>query len=471
MATNGETHFDLIVIGGGSGGMACARRAAQYGCKAAIIEATSKLGGTCVNVGCVPKKIMFNTAAFNEMLHGGRHYGYDVRDYSFDWGKIKTMRDAYIRKLNGIYMSNVERAGIAFISGFAAFVGPKTLQVDDVQYTAEHIVIAVGGQPTMPDIPGAELCIDSNGFFAMETQPERIAVVGAGYIAVELAGIFNALGTNTHLFVRHDRPLRTFDPTITSALLTEIERSGLHLHPHSTPVAVTQDEKTGKYTLELEGGVKHDNFDTILMAIGREPMIAPLNLEAANVELTKQGHIKVDEYENTSAPGIYSLGDVNGKVELTPMAIAAGRRLADRVFGGIPGAKAEYDLVPTVVFSHPPIGAVGLTEPEVEKKYGKDGYKVYSSRFTNLYYGHWPIPVDDKQKTVMKIIVVGEEEKVVGLHMLGLSCDEVLQGFAVAMKMGATKADFDATLAIHPTAAEELVTLAPWGLGGKRSNM
>lgn len=457
--------WDLIVIGGGSGGISCAKRATTYGAKVLLVEATTTMGGTCVNVGCVPKKIMWNTATVNEVLHAARHYGYELGEYSFDWRRLVEMRNAYVSRLNGIYLNGLDKAGVALVNGYAAFVGPHTIQVNGEQFTSEHILIAVGGQPTIPPIPGSEFCIDSNGFFALDEQPERIAVVGAGYIAVELAGVLNALGTNTHLFTRKDKPLRTFDPMISEKLVNEMVKAGIHYHPNSTPSKVTQDSM-GKFTLETEDGKAHESFDSILMAVGREASLAPLNLEAVGVEVTEKGHIQVDPYQNTNVEGIYALGDVCGTIELTPMAIAAGRRLSDRLFGGMTTAKADYTMVPTVVFSHPQIGTIGLTEPEAVEKYGKENLKIYNSTFTNLYYGHWPIPVDDKVKTSIKLICAGPTEKVVGLHMIGMGADEALQGFGVAMKMGATKADFDNCVAIHPTMSEEIVTMAPWGLSG-----
>ncbi|CAM9250258.1 unnamed protein product [Chrysoparadoxa australica] len=457
-----ENHFDYLVIGGGSGGVSSSRRAASHGAKVALVEATTTMGGTCVNVGCVPKKVMWNTANVMEVIHSSKHYGYDVKDYAFDWGKIKELRDNYVKKLNGIYSRNLDNSGITTITGTASFVGPKTVAVEGVEYTADHILIATGGKPAMPDIPGIELCISSNGFFELETQPSRVAVVGAGYIAVEMAGIFNALGTNTHLFVRGQAALRRFDPMLTETLKAEMAKSGLHLHPGSTPAAVKQDDSTGQLTLVLEGGEEVGGFDTILMAIGREPLLEPLNLEAAGVKLTSKGYIEADEYQNTAIEGVYALGDVCGKVELTPMAIAAGRKLSDRLFAGLKDGKADYDMVCSAIFSHPPIGTCGLTEPEAIEKFGEDNIRIYKSTFVNLFFGHWPIPPEDKQKTACKVICTGPEQKVVGLHIIGMAADEILQGFGVAMKMGATKQDLDSCVAIHPTAAEELVTLAPW---------
>ncbi|CAM9116425.1 unnamed protein product [Ectocarpus sp. 12 AP-2014] len=465
-------HYDYLVIGGGSGGVSSARRAASHGAKVALIEGTSNLGGTCVNVGCVPKKVMFNAAHISEMLHASKQYGYTVGETSFDWGKLKEMRDAYVRRLNGIYHRNVEKSGVTLVYGMAKFVGPKKVVVEGVEYTADHVMIAVGGTPSMPDVPGAELCINSDGFFDVTEQPKKVAVVGAGYIAVELAGIFDALGTETHLFIRHERAMRTLDPLLSDILDLEMARAGLTVHKNSTTEKITKDEATGKLTLHNKDGQALGDLDVVLMAIGRSPNVGSLGLSSAGVEQSEKGHITVDEWQNTSAEGVYALGDVTGRVELTPMAIAAGRRLSDRLFAGMKDAKADYTNVPTVVFSHPPMATCGLTEPDARAEYGEGAVKVYQSKFTNLFFGHWQMPPEDKQKTAMKVIVTGEIEKVVGIHIIGMGADEMMQGFGVAMKMGCTKADLDSCVAIHPTASEELVTLAPWGLeNGKRSGV
>ncbi|CAM9581788.1 unnamed protein product [Scytosiphon promiscuus] len=419
---------------------------------------------------------MFNAAHVNEMIHASKQYGYTVGESSFDWGKLKEMRDAYVRRLNGIYHRNVEKSGVTLVYGMAKFVGVRKVEVEGVEYTADHVMIAVGGTPTMIDVPGVEHCINSDGFFELAEQPKKVAVVGAGYIAVELAGIFDALGTEAHLFIRHERAMRTLDPLLSDILDLEVRRgclrAGLAVHKNTETEKVTKDEGTGKLTLHTKGGEEHGDFDVILMAIGRSPNVKSLGLSAAGVEQSDKGHITVDEWQNTSAEGVYALGDVTGRIELTPMAIAAGRRLSDRLFAGMPEAKADYTNVPTVVFSHPPMGTCGLTEPEARSTYGEDSVKVYQSKFTNLFFGHWQIPPEDKQKTAMKVIVTGEEEKVVGIHVIGIGADEMMQGFGVAMKMGCTKADLDSCVAIHPTASEELVTLAPWGLeNGRRSSL
>uniref|UniRef100_A0A2K5PBH7 Glutathione reductase, mitochondrial n=1 Tax=Cebus imitator TaxID=2715852 RepID=A0A2K5PBH7_CEBIM len=366
--------YDYLVIGGGSGGLASARRAAELGARAAVVE-SHKLGGTCV---------MWNTAVHSEFMHDHSDYGFPSCEGKFNWRVIKEKRDAYVSRLNTVYQNNLTKAHIEIIHGHAAFTSdPKpTIEVSGRKYTAPHILIATGGMPSSPhesQIPGASLGVTSDGFFELEELPSRSVIVGAGYIAVEIAGILSALGSKTSLMIRHDKGIQT-------------------------------DEK---------------------------------------------GHIIVDEFQNTNIKGIYAVGDVCGKSLLTPVAIAAGRKLAHRLFENKEDSKLDYNNIPTVVFSHPPIGTVGLTEDEAIHKYGKENVKIYSTSFTPMYHA----VTKRKTKCVMKMVCANEEEKVVGIHMQGLGCDEMLQGFAVAVKMGATKADFDNTVAIHPTSSEELVTL------------
>ncbi|KAM5264843.1 glutathione reductase, mitochondrial isoform 4-T4 [Ctenodactylus gundi] len=375
--------YDYLVIGGGSGGLASARRAAELGARAAVVE-SHKLGGTCVNVGCVPKKVMWNTAVHSEFMHDHVDYGFQSCESKFNWRVIKEKRDAYVSRLNNIYQNNLTKSHIEIIHGYAVFTSDPqpTVEVSGKKYTAPHILIATGGVPSVPhesQIPGASLGITSDGFFQLEELPRRSVIVGAGYIAVEIAGILSALGSETSLMIRHDKGIQT-------------------------------DEK---------------------------------------------GHIIVDEFQNTNIKGIYAVGDVCGKALLTPVAIAAGRKLAHRLFECKEDSKLDYENIPTVVFSHPPIGTVGLTEDEAICKYGKDNVKIYSTTFTPMYHA----VTTRKTRCVMKMVCANKEEKVVGIHMQGIGCDEMLQGFAVAVKMGATKADFDNTVAIHPTSSEELVTL------------
>jgi glutathione reductase (NADPH) len=455
MALNVKAVYDFLVIGGGSGGIASARRAAGYGAKTAVIE-SGRLGGTCVNVGCVPKKVMWNTASIAEALHDAKEYGFlhEPEAFKFDWSVIKTSRDAYIKRLNGIYGNLLNGSKVDHIIGKGEMIGPNHVKVGDDIFEGKHILLATGGHPTRLSIPGGDLGIDSDGFFELETQPKKALVVGAGYIGVEIAGVFNALGTETHLSLRHDNVLKSFDPSVQAHVMDELKSAGVKVHTQSVPARVYKDEH-GLITFESENGVKLEGFDCLLWAIGRTPNTKSLGLEAAGVKTNARGEILVDEYEETNVKNVFAVGDATGRIELTPIAIAAGRRLSDRLFGGMAGRKLDYTNVPSVVFSHPPVGAVGLTEPQAIEKFGKDAIKIYSSTFTNMYHS----VITRKTKTSVKLICAGLEEKVVGLHIVGIGADEMLQGFAVAIKMGATKKDFDDTVAIHPTAAEEVVTL------------
>ncbi|KAF7772336.1 glutathione reductase (NADPH) [Pseudoalteromonas citrea] len=448
-------HFDYIAIGGGSGGIASANRAAMRGAKVAIIEA-KHMGGTCVNVGCVPKKVMWHGAQVAEAIKlYAPDYGFDVELKNFNWSKLVESRQAYIGRIHQGYNGYLAKNGVTVINGFAKFIDNKTVEVNGEHYSADHICIAVGGRPSVPNIPGAEHGIDSNGFFELNEQPRSVAVIGAGYIAVELAGVLHGLGTDTHLFVRKHAPLRSFDPLIVETLTEVMDKEGPTLHTHSTPKEITK-EADGSVTLHLENGESH-NVEQLIWAIGREPVTDLINLKATDVDTNQRGFIKVDEFQNTSVDGIYALGDImEGGIELTPVAVKAGRMLAERLFNPeLPNAKMDYSLVPTVVFSHPPIGTIGLTEPEAIAQYGEDQVKVYSSSFAAMYTA----VTAHRQPCKMKLVCVGPEEKVVGLHGIGFAVDEMIQGFAVAMKMGATKADFDAVVAIHPTGSEEFVTM------------
>lgn len=417
----------------------------------------------------MPKKVTFNAAAIAETIHEAKAYGFSVETTKpFDWPYFKKKRDAYIKRLNGIYEKNLGNDKVEYIHGRAHLTGKNEAEVvlDDGSKTtirAKKILLAVGGHPTIPqNIPGSEYGINSDGFFEIEKQPKKVALVGAGYIAVEFAGMFKALGTETHLFIRHDKFLRTFDPMIQETITNEYERLGVHLHKNSSQSKVEKDEKTGKLTLyykDSNGEGKLEDLDTLIWAIGRSPEVEDLGLDKAGVKQNEKGQIIADEYQNTNVENIYSLGDVVGKVELTPVAIAAGRKLSDRLFGpeNFKASKLNYDLIPSVVFAHPEIGSIGLTEPQAIEKYGKGNLKIYNTSFTAMYYAM--MEQEEKGPTRYKLICQGPDEKVVGLHILGLGSGEMLQGFGVAIKMGATKADFDSCVAIHPTSAEELVTL------------
>uniref|UniRef100_A0A183BHL3 glutathione-disulfide reductase n=1 Tax=Globodera pallida TaxID=36090 RepID=A0A183BHL3_GLOPA len=421
--------FDYLVIGGGSGGIASARRAREFNVKVGLIE-SERLGGTCVNVGCVPKKVMYNTATHAEFLRDHADYGFEAPLLNFNWKILATSTfDVSTRSIRPIWKSQTSDGSRETCKG-------------------EHTLIAVGGAPRIPkDVPGAEYGTDSDG---------KTVVVGAGYIAVELASILAELGSETHLLIRYDRVLRNFDDMMSEMLTNNLIAGPVNLRPRTQVSKVERSNATGKLVLHLSDGSKLDAVDQLIWAIGRDPLTAELNLGAVKVETTEMGHIKVDNYQNTAMPGVYAVGDVcTPKFELTPVAIAAGRRLAHRLFNGESENRLEYESIPTVVFSHPPLGTTGLTEKEAVERYGRDEVKTYSATFGNMYFAM----TSHKEKTAMKIVCKGKEETVVGLHILGMGADEMLQGFAVCVKAGLTKKHFDNCIAIHPTSSEELVTM------------
>lgn len=446
-------HYDFLVIGGGSGGIAGARRAAQYGARVALIEA-GRLGGTCVNVGCVPKKIMWNAAHFADALAISKDYGFTLPTTEFNWTSFKTARDAYVERLNGIYLRNLDSSKVEIVRGWATFESPNQVRVGDGLLSADHILIATGGRPMIPNIPGADLAITSDGFFELTEQPRRPLIIGAGYIATELAGVLHSLGSEVTMLLRKDILLRGFDATLRETAMDEMRSAGISILTHIQMESIER-ESNGLLAVRRQDGEVISGFDCVLLAIGRDPVTDGMGIEKTDLEAGHGGFIPTDEWQNTAQPGIYAVGDVTGRQALTPVAIAAARRLSDRLFGGQSQARLEYENIPTVVFSHPPIGTVGLTEEEARERFGDDGIKVYQNRFTDMYYAVTP----QRVPTVVKLIATGAEEKIVGCHVIGRAADEMIQGFAVALKMGATKADFDNTVAIHPTAAEELVTL------------
>ena len=443
--------YDLLVIGGGSGGLAHAQRAAEYGARAAVIE-YGPLGGTCVNVGCVPKKVMWYAAEMQHHLEHAADYGFDVDVSSHDWASLKARRDAYVTRLNGIYENNLDRRGVDYIQGAAHFVDPHTLAVGDEHYRAERIAIATGGRPMVPDVPGAGYGIVSDDFFTLEERPQRVLIAGSGYIAVELGGVFNALGSDVNIVVRKDGIVRSFDAMLGEEVMEAMENSGIRFDTRVIPASV---EKTDDgLVMNSEDGRRFGPVDCVLWAVGREPNSDTLRLDAAGVHTDEQGFIPVDKFQATNVEHIFAIGDVTGAQALTPVAIAAGRRLADRIYGKMEGRHLDYRLVPTVIFSHPPMGTLGMTEAEARAEHG-DAIKVYLSRFTPMYYALG----EKKQRSVMKLITAGSDERIVGCHVIGDGADEMMQGFAVAIRMGATKKDFDDTVAIHPTSAEEFVTM------------
>lgn len=444
-------HYDLLVIGGGSGGLATARRAADHGARAAVVE-FDRLGGTCVNRGCVPKKVMWYAASLAYAMEDAPDYGFDLDLRGHDWKTLVEKRAAYIDRLNGIYAQNLERDGVTHIVGRARFVGSRTVEVDGTRYSAERVVIAVGGEPIVPHFPGAELGITSDGFFELQSLPERVAVVGAGYIAVELAGMLRALGAQVHLVLRGDTVLRPFDEDLQAALMDTMRADGIEIHAHMS--ADSLERVDGHITYRAHDGSRIEGLEQVIWAIGRRPRTAELGLENVGVALD-HGYVVADDYQDTNIDGIHALGDVCGRAELTPVAIAAGRKLADRLYGGRPDAHLDYENIPTVIFSHPPIGTVGMAEAAARERYGDDAVRVHRARFTPMYHAL----TAHKTPAVVKLVCVGAEERIVGCHIFGHGADEMMQGFAVAVHMGARKADFDATVAIHPTSAEELVTL------------
>ncbi|RDX35869.1 glutathione-disulfide reductase [Kangiella sp. HD9-110m-PIT-SAG07] len=448
-----NNHYDFIAVGGGSGGIASANRASMHGARSAIIEAKA-LGGTCVNVGCVPKKAMWYGAQVAEAFKYAPDYGFETENMSFNWSKLIESREAYISRIHQSYERNLGNNKVDVIEGYAKFVGKNELEVNGQRYTADHIVIATGGYPIIPDIPGAEHGIDSDGFFELKEQPKRAAVIGAGYIAVEIAGVFHALGTDTDLVVRKHKPLRDFDDLLSDTLVDVMRESGPKLHTHSTPSSIEKLD-AGELMIHLENGESIGPVDTVVWAIGRAPSTQDLGLEKTNVTKDEKGYLKTDKYQNTTAKGIYAIGDNTGRLALTPVAIQAGRRLCERLFNQKEKEHLDYTNVPTVVFSHPPIGTVGMTEDQANETYGEENIKVYTSSFTAMYSAL----TQHREPTKMKLVCAGPEERVVGIHGIGYGIDEILQGFAVALKMGATKADLDDTVAIHPTSAEEFVTM------------
>ncbi len=445
-------HYDLLILGGGSGGIATANRAALYGARCALIE-KGALGGACVNVGCVPKKLLWNAAHLRHGAELATDYGFAPLLGDFDWAANKRARDTYIGRLNQRYATGLADNGVAVISGHGRFADPHTVEVEGKRYQADHIVLATGSRPIVPDVPGASLGITSDGFFALTERPRRAAVVGAGYIAVELACALRNLGSDVSLVMRGAHLLAAFDPMLREGLMEAMTHAGINLLAQRQ---VSGIRKAGtELTLLYEDGEALCGLDSVIWAVGRAPNGEGLDLDKAGITAGRGGIVETDSYQNTAVAGIYAIGDLTGRAALTPVAIAAGRRLADRLFGGQKDRHLNYDLIPTVVFSHPPIGSVGLSEPEARERHGNEAVRVYRTRFTPMSHAFSRYP----QRTAMKLVTVGREERVVGLHIIGEAADEMLQGFAVAVKMGATKKDLDDTLAIHPTSAEEVVTM------------
>ena len=443
-----EFDYDMFVIGIGSGGVRAARFAANFGAKVAAAE-DRYMGGTCVNVGCIPKKLFVYASHFPHDFEDAAAYGWTVGEASFDWTTLRDNKDKEIGRLNGIYENMLGNAGVEVFKARATVVDPHTVDVGGKQVTAKYILIATGGWPSVPDIPGKEHAITSNEFFHMEKWPERAIVVGGGYIAVELTGVFHGLGTNVIQLYRGPHFLRGFDDDVRHHLADEMRKQKVDLRFN---VNIARIEKDGdELVADLEDGTQM-RTDVILYATGRSPNSANIGLEAAGVELSKGGAVVVDEGFKTSVPSIYAIGDVIDRVQLTPVALEEGMVVANALFNEKAGA-VDYTNIPTAVFSQPSIGTVGLTEAQARDKYGK--LDIYMSDFKALKH----TLTGRDERTLMKMIVHPETDAVLGVHMVGPEAGEIVQGIGIALKAGATKATFDATIGIHPTSAEEFVTM------------
>ncbi len=444
-----DRDWDLFVIGAGSGGVRCARFSAQFGARVAIAE-ERYLGGTCVNVGCIPKKLMVYASHYTEEAHdAAAGFGWKVGDSSFDWSTLIANKNSEIERLNGIYDGLLDGAGVTLFNGRARIVDPHTVEVDGQQHSAENILVSTGSWPNLPDVPGIEHAITSNEVFYLEEQPKRVLIVGGGYIAVEFAGIFHGLGTEVTQIYRGPLFLRGFDDDVRAHLAGEIRKKGIDLRFDTNVNAI---EKTSQgYSVALTDGSTVE-VDQVMYATGRVPLSKDLGLEDAGVEVNSKGAILVDEYSRSNVPSIHAIGDVTDRVNLTPVAIHEGVCLSNTLFNGTPMKPVHRD-VPAAVFSQPPIGTVGLTEAQAREEYAD--VDIYESRFRALKH---TLTKGDEQ-TYMKLIVDPKSDRVLGLHMVGPDAGEITQGFAVAIKCGATKAQFDSTIGIHPTSAEEFVTM------------
>jgi len=443
--------FDLFVIGGGSGGIATARRAAEYGAKVGVAEFDS-LGGTCVNRGCIPKKLMVYASHFPDLFEDAQGYGWSAVKSTLDWQKLIKVVNQEVERLNGVYQRMLDKSKVELFRDYAKFIDPHTVEVGDRAITAEKILIAVGGIPVKPDIPGIEHAIVSDDMFHLKEQPQRIVILGTGYIGVEFACIMHGLGSEVTLLSRNDLILRGFDEDLRSNIQEAMQHHGIRIIKMTEPPVI---EKTAA---GVQVKVKGETEETIvadavsLAATGRKPNLDKLGLEKAGVEI-KNGAIAVDEYSQTSQEHIYAVGDCTDKMNLTPVAINEGRAFADTHFGG-KSRKMSYENVPTAIFTTPEAATVGLTEAQAREQYG-EAVKIYRARFRPMYH----TLSGREDKTMVKLVVNQNTDKVLGAHMVGEHAAEIIQGIAIALKMGATKKDFDATVGIHPSTAEEFVTM------------
>lgn len=447
-----SNEFDLIVVGGGSGGLAGAFRAAEHGARVALLE-PGALGGTCVNVGCVPKKAMWLAADVGHNLQLAQALGFSVAAATLDWPTFIAHRQRYIGNIHESYRNRVDAAGIALLPTRAYFVGAHTVECNGgVRLSAPHILIATGGHAVRPAIPGAELGGDSDDFFDWIAAPARVAIVGGGYVSVELAGVLQALGSRVEVFVRGPRLLDGFEEELTDQLTEDYRQAGVHFHFGHRLAAV--EAVDGGVRLHAADHTASEVFDALLFATGRRANTASLGLDAAGIATDARGHVVVDALHATNVPGVHAVGDVTANLALTPVAIAAARRLMARLFGGRGNDALDQDNIATVVFSHPPIATVGLTEATAREQFGDDVH-VYRSGFRPMLNALADVP----QRSLFKVVCVGADRRVVGIHLLGDAADEIMQGFAVALRRGITLDDLYDTVAIHPTSAEEIVLM------------
>jgi glutathione reductase (NADPH) len=444
-----QYEYDLLVIGAGSGGVRASRTAARLGARVAVVE-ERYLGGTCVNVGCVPKKLLVYASHYGETLHIAPGFGWHHEAVRFDWAELLANKDQEIARLNQVYRSLLQSSGVTLFEERARLLGPNRVAVGEREITAERILIAVGGWPWKPDIPGIDLAITSNEAFYLKDLPGSIVIVGGGYIAVEFAGIFNGLGVDTHLCYRGDLFLRGFDRDVREFTAAELKKKGIKLHFNTEICSITEEDEGG-YRLQTDVGEEW-SAGLVMYATGRQPKIEGLGLEHTAVQLTPEGTIAVDESMCTHEPSIYALGDVTGPVALTPVALAQGQALAHNLYGG-DDIKLSYKNIPAAVFSQPTIATVGLTEEEARASNPR--IDIYKSSFGPMQYSLSTLG----ERALIKLVVDRDSDRVLGCHMVGPDAAEVVQGLAVALTAGATKADFDRTIGIHPTLAEEFVTL------------
>lgn len=441
--------YDLFVIGAGSGGVRASRMASSFGAKVAICE-DRYMGGTCVNVGCVPKKLYVYASEYSNHFSDAKGFGWQSGPASFDWSTLRDNKTAEISRLNGIYERILENANVDIITGRGKIVDPHTVEVAGKQFTTQRILIAVGGWPFVPDIPGNEYVVNSNQIFDLQTFPKRLVVVGGGYIAVEFAGIFNGLGAEVTQLYRGDLFLRGFDNEIRQFAAQEIQKKGITTRFNSDVVSI-EKQTDDSLTINLNDGTSI-SADAVLYATGRKPQLNNLGMENVNIILNDKGYIEVNENFQTSEPGVYALGDVTGGMELTPVALAEGMALARSLYNNEP-CKIDYSNIATTVFCQPNIGTVGMTEEQARSEF--TNVLKYRSSFRAMKHTIG----GSEERTLMKLLVDGDTDKVLGAHMVGADAGEIMQGIAIAIKAGATKADFDATIGIHPTAAEEFVTM------------